>query len=322
MPANDENLYLQAMQEAEGNSRQEALWAKALTLEKGNSEQAKYRYVQLRVEQLHTTPEVTEEPMLGSLPLKLAPLKAPEEEKVSDEEPAASEPLEGTIPAYSFVTSTSNLTKYTVFALCALVAMSFVAVISDAMQLDLIGNIRTITTEAAESNDTRVLVVNLIHFGIILISSILVLVWKYETNKNCRGFGAQGMQFTPGWAVGWQFIPFMNLFRPYQVMQEIWKVSTDPLAWQNQRGGLLVTWWWASCVVSMLIGQAYSRAAIKNWSHTQSIQELEQVTSFSIITSCAILVSTLMTIWVISAIHEKQRNLTGESPAPTTRDTN
>ncbi len=48
----DEDFYLKATEEAEGNNRNEALWAKSMALTEGDHEQAKYKYINYRVEQL------------------------------------------------------------------------------------------------------------------------------------------------------------------------------------------------------------------------------------------------------------------------------
>lgn len=49
---NDEELYLEATKEAESDSRNPALWAKAVAVSEGDQEKAKYQYIKLRVEQL------------------------------------------------------------------------------------------------------------------------------------------------------------------------------------------------------------------------------------------------------------------------------
>lgn len=271
------------MQEMDTDCRQEGLWAKALTLEKGNAEQAKYLYVQLRVEQL-----------------KMAP---------AADEPASHKKLnEKKSGVYSFVSPSADLTKYTVLALWLLVLMSVVAVISDSMQLNLLNNIKTITAIVAESNDTRVLIVNRIYIAMSVIAWAMVLMWTYRTNKNCRGFGAQGMRFTPGWTVGWHFVPVMNLFRPYQVMQEIWKVSTDPVTWQKQAGSLLIKWWWFVYLVGTFFGQYFVKLSVRNM-NTESISKLGEITTLSIMVNCALLVSGIVTIGVISVIANKQNKL-------------
>ena len=44
------------------------------------------------------------------------------------------------------------------------------------------------------------------------------------------GAGAGGLRYTPGWAVGWLFVPFANLVVPYFVFTEIWRNSIPATA--------------------------------------------------------------------------------------------
>lgn len=70
----EEEYYLTATKEAEGEERNEALWAKSLALCEGDKEKAKYKYIHLRVEQLknvlpnHSAPKNPEPTLIiGSL---------------------------------------------------------------------------------------------------------------------------------------------------------------------------------------------------------------------------------------------------------------
>jgi len=83
-----------------------------------------------------------------------------------------------------------------------------------------------------------------------IVTAILFLMWIYRSNLNCHGFGAKNMKFTPGWSIGYYFIPFLNLVRPYQAMKEIWKVSSDPANWQKQEINSVIRWWWGLWLVS------------------------------------------------------------------------
>ena len=60
-------------------------------------------------------------------------------------------------------------------------------------------------------------------FAIFL--GITFLKWIYRTNFNLRALSQERMSFTPGWSVGWYFVPIANLFKPYQAMKEIWANS-------------------------------------------------------------------------------------------------
>lgn len=55
---NDEKLYLDATNEAEGKNRNAALWAKVMALSDGDQKKAKYSYIKIRVEQLNSEQKV------------------------------------------------------------------------------------------------------------------------------------------------------------------------------------------------------------------------------------------------------------------------
>lgn len=83
---------------------------------------------------------------------------------------------------------------------------------------------------------------------------ILFSAWVYRVNSNARALGAQGMRFSPRWAVGWFFVPIMNLFRPYQVVREAWKAS-DPKVltqWDQIKTPLLLKAWWVMWLLSIV----------------------------------------------------------------------
>lgn len=84
--------------------------------------------------------------------------------------------------------------------------------------------------------------------------AILLPAWTLRANHNARQLGASTMTFAPEWAAGWYFLPPGLFWKPYQVMQEIWKTSLDPRDWRSQRGSPLVGWWWALWLLSAWVG--------------------------------------------------------------------
>ena len=87
-------------------------------------------------------------------------------------------------------------------------------------------------------------------FAMQFPTAIAFLMWIYRASNNLESLGAHGQRFSPGWAVGWWFVPIMLLFRPYQVTAEIWRGSTDTQllssdGWQDRPvSPLLALWWW------------------------------------------------------------------------------
>ncbi len=68
-------------------------------------------------------------------------------------------------------------------------------------------------------------------------SVITISVWVYRAYRNLAALG-EPARMSPAMAVAWFFIPVANLWKPYQVMAEIWRKSL-----QRPAGALFYVWW-------------------------------------------------------------------------------
>ena len=95
---------------------------------------------------------------------------------------------------------------------------------------------------------------------IITISLTLVfLLWLYRMCKNLPALGVEGLTTSPGWAVGWFFVPIMNLVKPHQVVSEVAKaglpvVLRESTDWHLHPVSPLVHGWWLLFVVGSAYG--------------------------------------------------------------------
>jgi hypothetical protein len=104
---------------------------------------------------------------------------------------------------------------------------------------------------------------------VALGTSIVFLVWTHQAAKNVRAFGQQMLEFTPGWAVGWWFIPFASLWLPYKALREIWRAS-DPetvgvkegLAWTSSPVPSLFPLWWGTYIANGFVATAIAIAQV------------------------------------------------------------
>ena len=94
-------------------------------------------------------------------------------------------------------------------------------------------------------------IVGLVQMVLGIVTGVTFLRWIYRSNKNLRMLSDEAMTFTPGWSVGWYFVPFANLYKPYQVMKEIWTVSHKSEASNHA----IVGWWWITCLISNFLGR-------------------------------------------------------------------
>lgn len=93
------------------------------------------------------------------------------------------------------------------------------------------------------------LVAGLSQLGGLVASVILVSMWTYRAMKNLHVVKAPAATMSPGWAVGWHFIPIANLWKPFEGMLQIWRES-HRLAGRSEKVAAYVGWWWATWLIS------------------------------------------------------------------------
>ncbi len=144
----------------------------------------------------------------------------------------------------------------------------------------------------------------------IWIGSIVVfLVWLNRAAWNIRALIPGGaFQFTPGWCVGWWFVPFANLLKPYQAVTEVAKASlaaatrdrNDPYAtsWMSAAAPPVVGLWWAMWILSNFASNISSRQS----SHGDASFVID------VVASLLHLVAAVACIMVVREVSEAQHD--------------
>jgi hypothetical protein len=159
----------------------------------------------------------------------------------------------------------TRLTLWLKILLWALIGFGTIALISDLLELKLLNDLQAgvqLKEGEADANDARQRLIAIVHFVALIATIIVFAMWIYRANYNARQLGAAGMTFTPGWAVGWYFIPIANLWKPYQAMKEIWQASANPAHWQTQERGAILPWWWGLFLLSGIVSNAALRLSL------------------------------------------------------------
>lgn len=102
-------------------------------------------------------------------------------------------------------------------------------------------------------------------WALIVISGIALVVtfaiFIHHASSNLQHLRIAGQKFTPGWSVGWFFVPFMNFYKPTRIVRELSTASgsTDtknPRAWQNAESqeGKFISSWWTLVILAILFG--------------------------------------------------------------------
>ncbi|HSI87624.1 MAG TPA: DUF4328 domain-containing protein [Pyrinomonadaceae bacterium] len=103
---------------------------------------------------------------------------------------------------------------------------------------------------------------------VLRVATIVVfLIWEHRAYKNLYALRATYLAHSPGWAVGWWFIPFANLVKPYVVMKEIWRESepeVDPdSGFLSSAVGVpgFFAIWWAAWIIGNIMARITERAS-------------------------------------------------------------
>ncbi|MBV1859127.1 MAG: DUF4328 domain-containing protein [Nannocystaceae bacterium] len=119
-----------------------------------------------------------------------------------------------------------------------------------------------------------------------------------RANHNARRLGGpdHGMTTSPGWTVGWFFIPFANWVRPYRAVKEIWMVS------QPDRSGPLPIWW-ALWLITSLGG----RIADKISERAETWDEIIRSNWLNFAHNGFAIAAALAVFLVVRGLHENQQ---------------
>jgi hypothetical protein len=145
---------------------------------------------------------------------------------------------------------------------------------------------------------------------VTIATGVVFCVWTYRAYKNLRLLGVRGLKHSPGWVVGYFFIPILNLFRPCAVFLEMWKASDpdapldDAYAWQHRSGGVLVGWWWACYLISGVISYVSFRVSILSLNPT--LDQLNTQFTFATLASGTSIVAALLAILVVKRIQDRE----------------
>lgn len=98
---------------------------------------------------------------------------------------------------------------------------------------------------------------------VFLMCAICTARLTFRMGKNLNVLKAPGERMPPGWAVGWYFVPIANLLMPFRGLKQIWR-DTFAISDRSQPDDLVAILWWASWLLSNLLGTWSFRATLES----------------------------------------------------------
>ncbi len=158
------------------------------------------------------------------------------------------------------------LAQWTVWLCYAQIALSLLAIISGLVERQVVNGLGAGTLDAGDplvtASDERQRVVAILQLGFYVVGGVFGLMWIHRMCFNAR-IRARHMAFTPGWSVGWYFIPIATWWKPFQAMKEIWQTSVEQAGPRGREAEGLLAAWWTLWLVNMFSGQITARLQLK-----------------------------------------------------------
>uniref|UniRef100_UPI003364D9F2 DUF4328 domain-containing protein n=1 Tax=Haliscomenobacter sp. TaxID=2717303 RepID=UPI003364D9F2 len=194
-------------------------------------------------------------------------------------------------------------------------AIEILMLISDFFEYQLLSNASaglTISPESATANDTRQLILAIVYLIAYITSGVTFISWFRRAYYNLHT-QIYNLNYDEGWAAGAWFVPILHLFRPYQIMKELYQETENLLAervenYQAHNHTALLGGWWALWIFVSLIGQFVFRYSIG----ADTIEELMVVSIASIISSVASIPLAFIAVEVIGRYAKMEAMLYNE----------
>lgn len=203
--------------------------------------------------------------------------------------------------------------KLAVAVMWLVVVAHVITLISGYMQFNLAQNVLStgeFTMEELHSNDMRQLYVSLFALFVFILAAVFFLMWFYRAYSNLS-YKVKYLEHSKGWAIGAWFVPVLNLFRPYQIMRELYHESLRLLRKQNiEMSGLpdtsmaMINYWWGFWVASLMV----SSFSLSLGFQPSTFEVLSRITVMDLIADALALIGAVLAVHVIknySMIEEK-----------------
>jgi hypothetical protein len=185
-----------------------------------------------------------------------------------------------------------------------ILSLEIISFISGFLQFGLLQTIAQggeISDKAAEANDSREQIIGFIYLAAYIVSAVMFIQWFRRAYFNLHQ-KVNFLSHSEGWAAGAWFVPFICLYRPYQIMKELFQ-ETDNLLVKNglnitgNFAGSTLVWWWALWIINNFVGQLVFRLS-------KGAETLEELTTMTVVSMAAHLIGIPLALVTVKLIKD------------------
>lgn len=113
--------------------------------------------------------------------------------------------------------------------------------------------------DADEARDWVEMLAGVVALVCVIATPTFFLMWLHRAVRQVNGMG-KGVGVTPGWAVGYWFVPFVNLVKPYKVIRDL----AGALGGDSFVASLHLGVWWAALFLERSLARIETRLTLKH----------------------------------------------------------
>lgn len=101
-------------------------------------------------------------------------------------------------------------------------------------------------------------IIGLLFLAIFIVNIVFFIMWFRRAYYNLHQIYRKGLRYSEGWAAGAWFIPFFNLWGPYQIATDLFSKTEKVLVDRNltetkSSRNSIKGWWWGLWITSNII---------------------------------------------------------------------
>jgi hypothetical protein len=141
------------------------------------------------------------------------------------------------------------------FGLMAVVALG--VAISDAFEVAMLNRViagEELSDAALDASDDRQALLGMVSFVVYIACIVTFIRWLSRAYRNLDAVARGIRRHGHGWAIGGWFVPILNLWRPKEIVNDVWRSGgTEPPP--------LLGVWWGGFIVSNWLSNIALRSA-------------------------------------------------------------
>lgn len=181
-------------------------------------------------------------------------------------------------------------------------AVDIISLISSYFQYDLLqtaANGGEISLEYANSNDTRQQIIGITQVIVNIISAVTFIQWFRRAYYNLH-LKVDFLAHSESWAAASWFVPVISLFRPYQIMKELFHqtkllLMKKEIITHEELPTFSLGIWWTLWIINNFIGQYVFKSSMK----AETIDELTICTIADMVSSIIGIPLAIITVKII-----------------------